>query len=101
MEVGHSMIYTMTALFTGFMIFVFSDFQGTVALGALTGLTLATGLFANLFLLPALILSFEKGLNPKEELEESVLELPDEADEDPDEETTPGLPSGPKDESGR
>jgi uncharacterized protein len=81
MEVGYSMIYSITALFTGFMIFVFSDFQGTVALGALTGTTLLVGMFANLFLLPALILSFEKGLNPKEELRESVLELPESEDD--------------------
>ncbi|MBL7811673.1 MAG: MMPL family transporter [Bacteroidetes bacterium] len=78
MEVGLSMIYTMVALFAGFLIFVFSRFQGTQSLGWLTAVTLFTGLAANLFLLPALILSFEKGLNPKEELKESVLELPDE-----------------------
>jgi hypothetical protein len=35
-------------------------------------------LVANLFLLPALILTFEKSLNPKEELKEQVLDLPDE-----------------------
>lgn len=78
MEVGLSMIYTVVALFAGFLIFVFSGFQGTQSLGWLTAVTLFTGLVANLFLLPALILTFEKSLNPKEELKEQVLELPDE-----------------------
>ncbi len=78
MEVGLSMIYTVVALFAGFLIFIFSGFGGTQALGWLTAVTLFTGLAANLFLLPALILSFEKGLNPKEELKETVLELPEE-----------------------
>jgi len=58
-------------------------------------------LFANLFLLPALILSFEKGLNPKEELEESVLELPDESDDEPENEPHPELPVNPQDDPGR
>lgn len=80
-EVGVSMIYTSIALFSGFMIFAFSDFQGTVALGLLTGITILVGLFANLFLLPALILTFEKGLNPKEELKETVIDLPDQDEE--------------------
>lgn len=78
MEVGLSMIYTVVALFAGFLIFVFSGFQGTQSLGWLTAVTLFTGLVANLFLLPALILTFEKSLNPKEELKEQVLDLPDE-----------------------
>jgi predicted RND superfamily exporter protein len=77
-EVGVSMIYSMVAICAGFMIFTFSSFQGTQALGWLTGLTLLTGMAANLFLLPALILSLEKTMNPKEELAEQVLDLPDE-----------------------
>jgi len=76
MEVGLSMIYTMVALFAGFMIFALSDFKGTIALGWLTGTTLFTGLVANLFLLPALILAFEKSLNLKEEFKESILDMP-------------------------
>jgi len=81
MEVGLSMIYTMVALFAGYMIFMFSRFEGTQALGWLTAVTLLSGLVANLFLLPALILTFEKGLNPKEELKETVIELPDETED--------------------
>lgn len=79
-EVGLSMIYTMVALFVGFLIFTFSGFQGTQSLGWLTAVTLLTGLVANLFLLPALILSFEKSLNVKEEFKEAVLELPEDDD---------------------
>jgi predicted RND superfamily exporter protein len=77
-EVGLSMIYTMVAICSGFLIFTFSEFQGTAALGWLTGLTIITGMAANLFLLPALILSFEKFINPKFELKEVVIDLPEE-----------------------
>ncbi|MEK0420434.1 MAG: hypothetical protein RLZZ161_285, partial [Bacteroidota bacterium] len=56
-------------------------FEGTQALGWLTAVTLLSGLVANLFLLPALILTFEKDLNPKEELKETVIELPDETED--------------------
>ncbi len=79
-EVGHSMIYTMVAICAGFMIFVVSSFQGTVWLGWLTGLTLMVGMAANLFLLPALILTLEHRLNPKEELEDTVLDIEEEED---------------------
>jgi predicted RND superfamily exporter protein len=80
-EVGVSMVYSMVAVCSGFMIFTFSNFQGTQALGWLTGLTLFAGMAANLFLLPALILSFENWINARMELKETVLDLPDE-DED-------------------
>lgn len=73
-EMSTSMIYTSVVLFCGFIIFTFSNFQGTVALGALTSITLLVAMFSNLFVLPALILSFERGLNPRKELEEAVLE---------------------------
>jgi predicted RND superfamily exporter protein len=77
-EVGLSMIYTMVAICSGFLIFTFSEFLGTAALGWLTGLTIITGMAANLFLLPALILSFVKFINPKLELKEVVMDLPEE-----------------------
>lgn len=77
MEVGLSMVYSMAAICAGFLIFIFSDFQGTQAMGYLTGLTLFMGMTANLLLLPSLILSFEKYLNPKAELSEQVFEIPD------------------------
>ncbi len=57
---GLSIIYTSIVLIAGFVIFVFSGFGGTQALGWLTSLTLVTATFANLVLLPALIISFYK-----------------------------------------
>jgi len=73
-QMSQSMIYTSVVLFFGFIIFTFSNFQGTVALGALTSITLLVAMFSNLFVLPSLILSFERGLNPRKELEDAVLE---------------------------
>ena len=57
---GLSIIYTSIVLIAGFIIFCFSGFGGTKALGWLTSLTLVTATFANLVLLPALIISFYK-----------------------------------------
>jgi uncharacterized protein len=62
-EAGVSMIYTSIVLFSGFVIFAFSDFGGTVALGILTSITLFVAMFTNLMLLPALLLTFGKGNN--------------------------------------
>lgn len=55
---GLSIIYTSIVLIAGFVIFCFSNFGGTKALGWLTSLTLVTATVANLALLPALIISF-------------------------------------------
>jgi predicted RND superfamily exporter protein len=57
---GISIIYTSLVLIAGFIIFCFSDFGGTKALGWLTSLTLVTGTLTNLILLPVLILSSAK-----------------------------------------
>jgi predicted RND superfamily exporter protein len=54
---GISIVYTSIVLIAGFIIFCFSSFGGTKALGWLTSLTLVTATIANLVLLPALILS--------------------------------------------
>lgn len=54
---GLSIIYTSIVLIAGFVIFCFSGFGGTKALGWLTSLTLVTATVANLVLLPALIIS--------------------------------------------
>lgn len=59
-ETGLSMIYTSLVLFGGFIIFVGSEFGGTVALGKLTSMTLLIAMFTNLILLPSLLLSFDK-----------------------------------------
>lgn len=61
MEVGKSMIYTSIVLFAGFIIFTFSSFGGTIALGILTSITLLMSMFTNLILLPALIMTFDRG----------------------------------------
>lgn len=54
---GISIIYTSLVLIAGFIIFSFSGFGGTQALGWLTSLTLITATFTNLVLLPALLIS--------------------------------------------
>ena len=54
---GISIIYTSLVLIAGFIIFCWSDFGGTKALGWLTSLTLVVGTLTNLILLPVLILS--------------------------------------------
>lgn len=54
---GLSIIYTSIVLIAGFVIFCFSGFGGTFALGWLTSLTLVVATVANLVLLPALIIS--------------------------------------------
>jgi predicted RND superfamily exporter protein len=53
---GISIIYTSLVLIAGFIIFCWSDFGGTKALGWLTSLTLVTGMLTNLILLPVLIM---------------------------------------------
>ena len=55
---GLSIIYTSIVLIAGFVVFCFSGFGGTKALGWLTSLTLVTATLANLVLLPALLLTF-------------------------------------------
>jgi hypothetical protein len=82
-EAGPSIIYTAVALFAGFIIFAASDFGGTVALGVLTSLSLIFGMFMNLLLLPAMLLSLEKTINAKKELGTSLVEFePDDISED-------------------
>jgi hypothetical protein len=68
LETGKSIIYTSVVLFAGFIIFAFSDFGGTVALGLLTSTTLIISMFTNLILLPALIMTFDKPKKKKEHL---------------------------------
>lgn len=55
---GVSIIYTSIVLIAGFVIFCFSSFGGTFALGWLTSLTLVVATVANLVLLPALLIQF-------------------------------------------
>lgn len=59
-ESGISMVYTFVVLFFGFIIFTFSSFGGTQALGYLIAFTLSIALLSNLFLLPSILLSLHK-----------------------------------------
>jgi uncharacterized protein len=56
-KTGISIIYTSLVLIAGFVIFCFSGFGGTQALGWLTSLTLVMATFTNLVFLPALLLT--------------------------------------------
>jgi predicted RND superfamily exporter protein len=57
---GISIIYTSLVLVAGFVVFCFSSFGGTQALGWLTSLTLLISMVANLVLLPVLMVKFDK-----------------------------------------
>jgi predicted RND superfamily exporter protein len=59
-KTGISIIYTSLVLIAGFIIFCFSGFGGTQALGWLTSLTLILATLTNLVFLPALLLSTKK-----------------------------------------
>jgi predicted RND superfamily exporter protein len=71
LETGKSIVYTSIVLFAGFIIFAFSDFGGTVALGVLTSTTLIISMFTNLILLPALIMTFDK---PKKQIDWQLID---------------------------
>lgn len=59
-ETGISTFYTSVVLILGFATFTLSSFSGTIALGGLISVTLLFAMFANLQVLPALVLTFEK-----------------------------------------
>jgi predicted RND superfamily exporter protein len=75
LESGVSIVYTSVILFCGFIIFAFSTFGGTVALGLLTSITLFIGMFMNLLLLPAMLVSLEKYINMKKELSNQLIDF--------------------------
>jgi len=79
-ETGVSMIYTSIVLFFGFLVFAFSEFGGTKALGILVSLTLLVAMFSNLLILPALLLYMERKMTNKA-LAEPLLELFDEEED--------------------
>ena len=60
LETGFSLVYTTIVLFFGFGIFCFSNFGSTIALGALTAITLFCALFTNIILIPVLLKLFDK-----------------------------------------
>ena len=59
-ETGISIVYTSLVLIAGFIIFVFSGFGSTQALGWLTSFTLLTATLTNLVLLPVLLILMGK-----------------------------------------
>lgn len=67
-ETGISTFYTSIVLIFGFAIFTLSSFSGTIALGGLISCTLLFAMFANLLVLPALVLTFEKKRAIKEDV---------------------------------
>jgi predicted RND superfamily exporter protein len=73
-ETGISTFYTSVVLILGFATFTLSSFSGTIALGGLISCTLAFAMFANLVVLPSLVLTFEKKKTKKEELLENLEE---------------------------
>jgi len=79
-ETGYSMIYSSIVLFFGFIIFTFSSFGGTVALGYLIAFTLVIALLSNLFILPSLLLSLDKWSTTKN-FKEPFLEIFDEEED--------------------
>ncbi len=64
-EAGLGMFYTSIILFCGFIMFSFSQFGGTKALGLLVSLTLLVAMITNLVLLPTLLLSLERRITTK------------------------------------
>ena len=65
---GLSILYTSMVLIAGFIIFCFSGFGGTQALGWLTSLTLLVATLTNLILLPVLLLLGPKKNSPTKEI---------------------------------
>lgn len=64
-EAGLGMFYTSIILFCGFIMFSFSQFGGTKALGLLISLTLLVAMITNLVLLPTLLLSLDRRITTK------------------------------------
>jgi uncharacterized protein len=79
-ETGVSMMYTSIVLFSGFMMFSMSDFDGTRSLGILVSVTLFVAMFSNLLLLPSLLLSFEQFVTTKA-FQEPMMHIIDEEED--------------------
>jgi predicted RND superfamily exporter protein len=73
-------MYTSIVLFCGFMMFSMSDFDGTRSLGVLVSVTLFVAMFANLLLLPSLLLSFNQFVTTKT-FQEPLLHIIDEEED--------------------
>lgn len=79
-ETGLGIFYTSVILFFGFIMFVFSQFGGTKALGLLVSLTILVGMVTNLLILPSLLLSLERFVTTKS-FEEPYFEIYDEEED--------------------
>ncbi len=79
-ETSPSMISTSIILFFGFMVFSFSEFGGTQAMGILVSLTLLFAMLFNNLLLPSLLLTLDKRITTKH-FQEPLLDIYNE-DED-------------------
>jgi len=79
-ETGLGIFYTSVILFFGFIMFVFSQFGGTKALGLLVSLTILIGMATNLLILPALLLTLERFVTTKS-FEEPYFEIYDEEED--------------------
>lgn len=66
---GISIVYTSLVLIAGFIIFCFSGFGGTQALGWLTSLTLVMATLTNLIFLPALLIAISPKKNKVKKVE--------------------------------
>lgn len=84
-ETAPSMMYTSIVLFSGFIIFAFSDFGGTVALGILTSTTLFFAMVTNLVFLPSLLMSYDKSSSERAQ-KSHLIDSYDEYHNQPDEE---------------
>lgn len=76
-ETGLGIFYTSVILFFGFIMFVFSQFGGTKALGLLVSITILVGMVTNLVILPSLLLTLQKRVVSKS-FEEPYFEIFDE-----------------------
>ncbi len=79
-ETGLGIFYTSVILFFGFIMFAFSQFGGTKALGMLVSLTIMVGMATNLIILPALLLSLERLVTTKS-FEEPFFDIYDEEED--------------------
>jgi hypothetical protein len=79
-ETGLGIFYTSVILFFGFIMFAFSQFGGTKALGMLVSLTIMVGMATNLIILPALLLTLERKATTKS-FEEPFFDIYDEEED--------------------
>ena len=81
-ETGISTFYTSIVLIFGFAIFTLSSFGGTIALGGLISCTLTFAMFANLVVLPALVLTVEKWSSKKAITSQTTIKNDNEDEEE-------------------